>query len=82
MPVCEITELRVACVIGWERNGFDARLPCQCNLVPYNPQGSGVPVSIENSRIIYGAPMANGVRLISVLPETWLVHLPSRPSFC
>ena len=36
-----------------------------------------MPVSLENSRIIYDALKANGVRLISALPETWLVHLVS-----
>ena len=36
-----------------------------------------MPVSIENSRIIYDALKANGVRIISALPETWLVHLVS-----
>jgi sulfopyruvate decarboxylase subunit alpha len=34
-----------------------------------------MPVSIENSRVIYDALVANGVRLMSALPETWLVHL-------
>src|SRR5215813_5141057 len=33
------------------------------------------PVSTANSRLIYDALKATGVRLISALPETWLVHL-------
>jgi sulfopyruvate decarboxylase subunit alpha len=33
------------------------------------------PVSSTNSRIIYDALKATGVRLMSALPETWLVHL-------
>src|SRR5262245_39143897 len=33
------------------------------------------PVSTPNSRVIYDALKASGVRLISALPETWLVHL-------
>ncbi|HEY7284503.1 MAG TPA: thiamine pyrophosphate-binding protein, partial [Vicinamibacterales bacterium] len=33
------------------------------------------PVSTANSRLIYDALKACGVRLISALPETWLVHL-------
>ena len=33
------------------------------------------PVSLDSSRVIYEALKANGVRLISALPETWLVHL-------
>src|ERR1700741_4304759 len=33
------------------------------------------PVSSANSRIIYDALKASGVRLMSALPETWLVHL-------
>jgi sulfopyruvate decarboxylase subunit alpha len=33
------------------------------------------PVSITSSRAIYDALKASGVRLMSALPETWLVHL-------
>jgi len=34
-----------------------------------------MPVSMANSRVVYDALKACGVRLLSVLPETWLVHL-------
>jgi sulfopyruvate decarboxylase subunit alpha len=34
-----------------------------------------MPVSEKNSRIVYNALKRSGVRLISALPETWLVHL-------
>jgi len=34
-----------------------------------------MPVSITSSRILYDALKASGVRLMSALPETWLVHL-------
>jgi sulfopyruvate decarboxylase subunit alpha len=34
-----------------------------------------MPVSVDNSRIIYDALRSVDVRLISALPETWLVHL-------
>lgn len=34
-----------------------------------------MPVSVTNSKVIYEALKACGVRLISALPETWLVHL-------
>ena len=34
-----------------------------------------MPVSIQNSKVIFDALKATGVRLISALPETWLVHL-------
>jgi sulfopyruvate decarboxylase subunit alpha len=34
-----------------------------------------MPVSTDNSKIIYDALKAVDVRLISALPETWLVHL-------
>jgi sulfopyruvate decarboxylase subunit alpha len=34
-----------------------------------------MPVSIENSIAIYAALKQSGVRIISALPETWLVHL-------
>jgi sulfopyruvate decarboxylase subunit alpha len=33
------------------------------------------PVSTTNSRVIYDALKASGIRLVSALPETWLVHL-------
>src|SRR4249919_2503028 len=33
------------------------------------------PVSTASSRAIYDALKASGVRLLSALPETWLVHL-------
>jgi sulfopyruvate decarboxylase subunit alpha len=34
-----------------------------------------MPVSVANSRLIYDALKACDVKLISALPETWLVHL-------
>jgi sulfopyruvate decarboxylase subunit alpha len=34
-----------------------------------------MPVSLRHSQIIYDALKACGVRLMSALPETWLVHL-------
>ena len=34
-----------------------------------------MPVSAVNSRIVFDALKEGGVRLISALPETWLVHL-------
>src|SRR5574341_269825 len=34
-----------------------------------------MPVSVAHSRLIYDALKTSGVRLISALPETWLVHL-------
>ena len=34
-----------------------------------------MPVSVTNSQLVYDALKASGVRLISALPETWLVHL-------
>jgi sulfopyruvate decarboxylase subunit alpha len=33
------------------------------------------PVSTANSRVVYDALKSGGVRLISALPETWLVHV-------
>src|SRR6187455_566308 len=33
------------------------------------------PVSTAHSRVIYEALKAGGIRLVSALPETWLVHL-------
>jgi sulfopyruvate decarboxylase subunit alpha len=33
------------------------------------------PVSTTHSRLIYDALKAAGIRLVSALPETWLVHL-------
>ena len=34
-----------------------------------------MPVSLANSQVIYGALKACDVKIISALPETWLVHL-------
>lgn len=34
-----------------------------------------MPVSVNNSRLIYDALKACNVKIISALPETWLVHL-------
>jgi len=34
-----------------------------------------MPVSVENSRLVFDALKGTGVRLFSALPETWLVHL-------
>src|SRR6267142_6596750 len=34
-----------------------------------------MPVSLENSKVVYDALKGCGVRLMSSLPETWLVHL-------
>lgn len=34
-----------------------------------------MPVSIASSRVVYDALKDCGVRLVSALPETWLVHL-------
>jgi len=34
-----------------------------------------MPVSVESSRIIFDALKSCGIRLVSALPETWLVHL-------
>jgi sulfopyruvate decarboxylase subunit alpha len=34
-----------------------------------------MPVSTANSQVIFDALKANGVRIMSALPETWLVHL-------
>ena len=34
-----------------------------------------MPVSVTSSEVVYDALKAAGVRLVSALPETWLVHL-------
>ena len=34
-----------------------------------------MPVSVKSSQIIYDALKGNGVKIMSALPETWLVHL-------
>lgn len=34
-----------------------------------------MPVSESSSKVVYEALKASGVRLVSALPETWLVHL-------
>jgi sulfopyruvate decarboxylase subunit alpha len=35
----------------------------------------GMPVSVTNSKLIYDALKACDVKIVSALPETWLVHL-------
>ncbi|HEY9286936.1 MAG TPA: sulfopyruvate decarboxylase [Candidatus Dormibacteraeota bacterium] len=34
-----------------------------------------MPVSVANSQVVYDAMKGVGVRMVSALPETWLVHL-------
>ena len=34
-----------------------------------------MPVSVTNSQVVYDALKTTGVKLVSALPETWLVHL-------
>src|SRR6201993_248224 len=34
-----------------------------------------MPVSQTNSRVVYSALKSCGIRMVSALPETWLVHL-------
>jgi sulfopyruvate decarboxylase subunit alpha len=34
-----------------------------------------MPVSVSSSKLIYGVQKEAGVRIVSALPETWLVHL-------
>src|SRR6266571_1822205 len=34
-----------------------------------------MPVSVENSKIVYNGLKRSGVKIVSALPETWLVHL-------
>src|SRR5262249_39663180 len=36
---------------------------------------ASMPVSSANSRVVYDALKANGIKIVSALPETWLVHL-------
>src|SRR3989449_10583867 len=36
-----------------------------------------MPVSVENSKIVYNGLKRAGVKIVSALPETWLVHLIS-----
>jgi len=34
-----------------------------------------MPVSVESSRIVFDSLKSSGVRVLSALPETWLIHL-------
>ncbi len=34
-----------------------------------------MPVSVSSSKLIYGVLKDSGIRIVSALPETWLVHL-------
>jgi sulfopyruvate decarboxylase subunit alpha len=38
-------------------------------------QSAAVPVSLANSKIVYDGLRRSGVKIVSALPETWLVHL-------
>jgi sulfopyruvate decarboxylase subunit alpha len=38
-------------------------------------QSAAMPVSVENSRIVYKGLKRSEVKIVSALPETWLVHL-------
>ena len=38
-------------------------------------ENNSMPVSVANSKVIYQALKACDVRIVSALPETWLVHL-------
>jgi sulfopyruvate decarboxylase subunit alpha len=40
-----------------------------------NPEPKHMPVSSNNSKLIYDALKECDIRLVSALPETWLVHL-------
>ena len=42
---------------------------------PSKPYSCSVPVSTTSSALIYRALKEAGVRILSALPETWLVHL-------
>src|SRR2546421_2868784 len=53
---------------GYEPRRFDRRRPRAIMAEP-------MPVSRANSGVVYEALRASGVRLVSALPETWLVHL-------
>src|SRR5579863_2088091 len=46
-------------------------MPCGTSSLESDP----MPVSLTNSRLIYDALKECDVRLVSALPETWLVHL-------
>jgi sulfopyruvate decarboxylase subunit alpha len=43
--------------------------------VPLGTIAGLMPVSVTSSRLVYDALKGAGVRIISALPETWLVHL-------
>jgi sulfopyruvate decarboxylase subunit alpha len=48
---------------------LDENWPFELDLDPMSP------VSQANSQLVYDALKASGVRMLSALPETWLVHL-------
>src|SRR6202022_68891 len=57
---------------GHRRGGARQRM----SKIPYQiPEEGGMPVSLANSKLVYDALKGAGVRLVSALPETWLVHL-------
>jgi sulfopyruvate decarboxylase subunit alpha len=50
-------------------------LPCRIEYVRFAIESQHMPVSLTNSRVIYDALKECDIRLVSALPETWLVHL-------
>ena len=66
---------RVAVHAGETRGRLGAvELALRFSRVPDSPPRT-MPVSVDASRAIFDALKANGVSLVSALPETWLVHL-------
>src|SRR5262245_47861853 len=66
------------------RNSVDSTAPASTSSTPTRPPSTRfapatarrtLPVSTTNSRAIYDALKGCGIRLVSALPETWLVHL-------
>src|SRR5216683_663448 len=49
--------------------------PFLCSHTNYCFLESCMPVSVTNSKLIYDALKACDVKIMSALPETWLVHL-------
>src|ERR1700683_112642 len=61
--------------LQWQQERSEGRLHDPRPSRDLSPETKPMPVSATNSRLIYDALKQCNIRLLSALPETWLVHL-------
>lgn len=57
------------------RSEFAGAVPASVLRSEVKPEDRSMPVSLTGSRLIYDTLKESNIRLLSALPETWLVHL-------